>query len=157
MINIIKKLFTKNKEQPSKEDIPGRTFKRILTGRYFGCEDLAADEAKHLQEKQDKITQIKALELLPMYIKYTYDERSKESAHKKIIAAHVAFQKEVLAEKWNMIHVTEISFTVPYDNFEEFEKMAGVQLHKDFRDVTPSQDTNTYKGKERRKQTREET
>lgn len=155
MIKSIKNIFTKKKEEYT-PDPPGRTFKRILTGRYFGCEDVTADAAKIAQAKKEKIDQIRELELLPKYIRYTYEKTKEQTQDKKIVSAHVAFQKEVLAQKWNMIHVTEISFTVNYDDFDEFEQMSGVQLTKDFRDLTPNNDAAAYQGKERRKKKREE-
>ena len=55
MIKIIKKLFTKTKKREYTPDPPGRTFKRILTGRYFGCEDVTADAEKIAQAKKEKI------------------------------------------------------------------------------------------------------
>jgi len=67
------------------------------------------------------------------------------------ISAHVAFQKEVLAEKWNMVHVTEISFTVYRADFDKFEKMSGVSLTDDFRDLS----STTFNGKDRRKDKRD--
>lgn len=155
MIKIIKKLFSKNKKKEYTPDAPGRTFKRILTGRYFGCEDRTADATKIAQAKQDKIDQIRELELLPMFVRYTYESIKEQTDEKKIIYAHVAFQKEVLAKKWNMIHVTEISFTVNNVDFDEFEKMSGVHLNKDFRDLTPNTDTPVYQGEERRKDRRD--
>ena len=63
-------------------------------------------------------------------------------------------KKEVLAKKWNMVHVTEISFIVHYLDFEEFEKMSGVNLNDDFRDLTSETKNTSYKGKERRKEKR---
>ena len=155
MIKTIKKLFTKANKKEVTPDPPGRTFKRILTGRYFGCEDSTADATKIAQAKQEKINQICELELIPMYIKFNYEVKQEETHDKKIVSAHVSFQKEVLAKKWNMIHVTEISFTVNYDDFDEFEHMSNVHLNEDFRDLTPNNDTEVYQGKERRKKRRE--
>ncbi len=156
MIKIIKKLFTNTKKKEYTPDPPGRTFKRILTGRYFGCEDVTADAAKIAQAKQYKIDQIRELELTPIYIRYTY-KTTKESDHdKKIISAYVTFQKEVLAKKWNMVHVTEISFTVNYDDLDEFEQMSGATINKDFRDLTPNSDTSSYQSVERRKKRRDD-
>ena len=71
------------------------------------------------------------------------------------IIFYVIFQKEVFAEKWNMIHVTEISFTINRSDFEEFEKMSGVSLSEDFRDLSSEGNGATFKGKERRKEKRE--
>ena len=76
MIEIFKKLFGKNQEEKYIPDPPGRTFKRILTGRYFGCEDLNADENQIAKAKKEKIDQIKELELVPMFVRFTYDDTS---------------------------------------------------------------------------------
>lgn len=156
MITLIKKLFTKTKEKEYTPDPPGRTFKRMLTGRYFGCEDVTADAAKIAQAKQYKIDQIREHELIPMYVRYTYKKTQEQPPDKKIISAYVAFQKEVLAKKWNMLHVTEISFTVNHDEFKEFEQMSGVMLNKDFRDLTSNGDTPSHQGGERRKKPRDD-
>jgi len=156
LIKLIKNLFTKTKKKEYTPDPPGRTFKRMITGRYFGCEDVTADDAKIAQAKQYKIDQIREHELLPMYVRYTYKTTKEQAQDKKIISAHVAFQKEVLAKKWNMVHVTEISFTVNHDDFDEFEQMSGVLITKDFRDLTPNSDTPSYKDKERRKNKRDD-
>jgi len=115
------------------------------------------DENRIAEAKQRKIDQIVELELIPMFIRYSY--KNKIETHTKdnnfeIYSVHVVFQKEVLAEKWNMIHVTEISFIVNYDDFEEFEKMSGVSLSNDFRDLTSEDKSTPYKGKERRKEKR---
>ena len=147
MIKMFKKLFGIKEEQEVVADPPGRTFKRILTGDYFGCEKNETDIHKIAQSKQNKIDQINELELVPMFIRYTYIKDS-------IVSAHVAFQKEVHAKKWNMTHVTEISFTVYYDEFEEFEQMSGVRLSEDFRDLTAYANEDAYKGAERRKEKR---
>lgn len=155
MIGIFKNLFGKNKEKEYVSDPPGRTFKKILTGRYFGCEDRTADEARIAEAKQSKIDQIKELELIPMFIRYSYEDTKEETHDKKIASVHVTFQKEVLAQKWNMVHVTEISFTVDRSDIDEFEKMSGVSLSKDFRDLTTNDDTPVYQGAERRKKNRE--
>jgi hypothetical protein len=92
-----------------------------------------------------------------MFIRYSY--KNKIETHTKdnnleISSVHVVFQKEVLAEKWNMLHVTEISFIVNYADFEEFEKISGVSLNNDFRDLTSYENSTPYKGKERRKEKR---
>jgi hypothetical protein len=87
------------------------------------------------------------MQLIPMFIRYSYK-------NKEISSVHVVFQKEVLAKKWNMVHVTEISFVVNYNDFEEFEKMAGVSLKSDFRDLTPNENNTPYSGVERRKKRR---
>ena len=146
MIEMLKNLFSKKKEEEIIPDPPGRTFKRILTGRHFGCEDVNADESSNAKAKQDKIDQIKELELLPMFLRYTYKDERKHP-----VSVHVAFQKEVFAEKWNMIHITEISFTVFDADFDEFETMSGVSLTDDFRNLS----STTFNGKDRRKEQRE--
>ncbi len=115
------------------------------------------DENLIAEAKQRKIDQIVELELIPMFIRYSYKNKIKtdnEDNNLEISSAHVVFQKEVLAEKWNMVHVTEISFIVNYADFEEFEKMSGVSLNNDFRDLTPDENSTSYKGKERRKEKR---
>jgi hypothetical protein len=152
MIEMLKNLFGKNKVEEYIPDPPGRTFNRVLTGRYFGCEDKNANEATIAKAKQEKIDQIQELELTPMFVRFTYDDTQGDETEKHPISAHVAFQKEVFAKNWNMIHVTEISFTVLYSDFSEFEKMAGVSLTKDFRNLS----NTTFSGKDRRKEKREE-
>ena len=154
MIETIKKLFGKKKEEEHTPNPPGRTFKRILTGRYFGCEDINADEETVAKAKQEKIDQIKELDLKPMFLRYSYKSTGKKEIleeKEKPVSVDVAFQKEVFAENWNMVHVTEISFTVYYDEFDEFEKMSGVSLKDDFRDLT----STTFNGKDRRKKNRD--
>ena len=154
MIEMLKKLFGKKKEQSDIPNPPGRTFNRVLTGRYFGCENVNADEETIAIAKQEKIDQIKELELLPMFLRYSYESKRKkemESEEDHPTSVHVAFQKEVFAENWNMIHVTEISFTVLYADFDEFEKMAGVSLNDDFKNLTAT----TFNGKDRRKNKRD--
>lgn len=153
MIEMLKNLFSKKQEEYV-PDPPGRTFNRVLTGRFFGCEDKNADEETISQAKQDKIDQIKELELKPMFVRFTYEDAPDDTVadeDRHPISAHVAFQKEVFAEKWNMVHVTEISFTVDSTEFDEFEKMAGVSLKDDFRDLTNTK----FAGKDRRKEIRE--
>ena len=147
MIKIFKRLLGVKEEQEVVADPPGRTFKRILTGDYFGCEKNETDTSKIAQAKQSKINQIKELELVPMFIRYTYMKES-------IVSAHVAFQKEVHNKKWNMIHITEISFTLYHNEFDEFEQMSGVRLSDDFRDLTTYKNDADYKGEERRKEKR---
>jgi len=137
MIKKIKSLFGTQKEEVV-SDPPGRTFKKVLTGDYFDGAKKDADAIA--RSKQDKIDQIETLELLPKFLRFTYKKEEP-------ISVHVAFQKEVFARKWNMIHVTEISFTVKASDIEEFEKMAGVSLKNDFKDLTEVH----YEGKERRK------
>ncbi len=139
MINKIRKLFGTEKEEVV-SDPPGRTFKKVLTGEYFDGAQKESDAAATAKSKQDKIDQIITLELLPKFVRFSYEKEEP-------VSAHVAFQKEVFARKWNMIHVTEISFTVKASDFDEFEKMAGVSLKNDFKDLTEVH----YEGKERRK------
>lgn len=152
MIDMLKNLFGKKQEEYV-PDPPGRTFNRVLTGQYFGCEDKNADAQTIANAKKDKIDQIEELELIPMYVRYTYENTTSDATQeeRRPISAHVAFQKEVFAEKWNMIHITEISFTVYSADFDEFEKMAGVSLSEDFRDLTNTK----FAGKDRRKEKRE--
>ena len=153
VIETLKKLFTKKKEEEEHiPDPPGRTFKRVPTGRYFGHENPNADEASIVKAKQAKIDQITKLELKPMFVRYTY---ANNSGDHKISSAHVVFQKEVSAEKWNMTHVTEISFIVYPADFEEFEALSGVNLKEDFRDLTAEDNAVPYNGEERRKTKRE--
>lgn len=150
LIKKIKNIFIKSKQKEKSKDSPGRTFKRVLTGRYFGCEDMNATDAQITQAKKEKLEQIHELELIPMYIKYTHEHSKEKRDDNDLVSAHVAFQKEILAEKWNMVHVTEISFTIHRNDFEEFEKMSGVRLN-DFKDVTPDNNTGVYQGVEKRK------
>ena len=154
MIEIIKNLFVKKKIEENIPNPPGRTFKRVLTGSYFGCEDPNVDEGTITEAKQEKINQIMELELLPMFIRYSYDsvkKRSTNTEENHPTSVHVVFQKEVFAEKWNMVHVTEISFTVYYADFDEFEKISGFSLTNDFRDLTAT----TFNGKDRREENRD--
>ena len=162
MIKIFKSLFGKKEEYVP--DLPGRTFKRIETGKSFGCEDVNADESRIAQSKQRKIDQIAELELIPMFTRYSYGDTSKNNSSSqaeehhsdpKVSSVHVVFQKEVFAEKWNMIHITEISFTVNRSDFDEFEKMSGVSLSDDFRDLSSEANNTGFKGKDRRKEKRE--
>ena len=148
MIEIFKKLFGIKEKKEVVADPLGRTFKRVLTGDYFGFEKNETDKEKISKAKQSKIKQIKELELSPMFIRYNYEKDS-------IVSAHVAFQKEEQAKNWNMTHVTEISFTVYREDFDEFEQMAGVRLNEDFRDLTTYENDGGYKGEERRKEKRE--
>lgn len=153
MIKIFKKLFAKKKEEAYIPNPPGRTFKRVLTGIYFGCEDVNANESAIAEAKQEKIDQINELELMPMFIRYSYEGRNKrdtDTEENYPVSVHVTFQKEVFAEKWNMIHITEISFIVYYSDFSEFEKMSGVSLSDDFRNLT----STTFNGRDRRKEKR---
>ncbi len=164
MIEIFKGLFGKKREKEYVPDPPGRTFKRIETGKCFGCQDVNADESRITQAKQRKIDQIAELELIPMFTRYSYEDTGKNNSgtqaeedhpDQKVSSVHVVFQKEVFAEKWNMTHITEISFTVDRSDFEEFEKMSGVSLTNDFRDLSSEENSAEFKGKERRIEERE--
>ncbi len=155
MLKIFKSLFSKNKEKEYVPNPPGRTFKRIDTGRYFGCEDVNADENSVVKAKQRKIKQITELELIPMFTRYSYKDAHKNDPDPEVSSVHVVFQKEVFAEKWNMTHVTEISFIVNHSDFSEFEKMSGVSLSNDFRDLSSEKNSTVHKGKERRKKKRD--
>lgn len=147
MKRLLKKIFTKEDNvQTELVDPPGRTFKRVLTSEYFHHTDKNADCAMHQSSKACKIAQINEHELIPMYVRYLYEGDNP-------VSAHVAFQKEVFAEKWNMIHITEVSFNVKASDFLEFEKMANVTLENDFRDVTPKEGEG-YDGEDRRKKKR---
>ena len=145
MIKLFKKIFSNHSQTEVILDPPGRTFKRILTGDYFGHKKRDTDKNLQLHAKENKINQIKELKLSPKYVKYTYKNST-------VTTAHVAFQKEELSTKWNMLHITEISFTLYADEFKEFEAMADVNLKNDFRDVTLE---STYDDKERRKESRD--
>jgi len=153
MIHLLKKLFKKEKKDKVEEDPPGRTFKRILTGDYFSLQDLDAPSDQIHAAKQDKIDKINELALSPKFIRYSFQRRYGDD-EPLIEAAHVVFQKEVLDEKWHMVHVTEVSFIVRKEEFEEFEKMANVSLKTDFRDLTEYSQEHAYKGKERRRERR---
>ena len=156
MIEILKSLFGKKEEAEEYiPDPPGRTFKRVLTGRYFGCENENTDEGSVVKAKQEKIDLITELELAPMFIRYSYKSRSDQVADREVSSAYVVFQKEVSAEKWNMTHVTEISFVVFRVDFAEFEKMSGLSLENDFRDLTSEENSTPFSGRERRRAQRE--
>ncbi|MGC9351183.1 MAG: hypothetical protein ACP5D3_04280 [Sulfurovum sp.] len=150
MIELIKKLFGKKEEKELIPDPPGRTFKRVPTSKYFEGEYAPEETEKIAKAKQNKIDQIKTLELHPKFLRFKFENRESLEA----AAAYVVFQKELLDEKWNMVHVTEVSFCVKASDFQEFEKMAGVSLKNDFRDLTDI-NNETYKGEERRKEKRE--
>jgi len=130
----------------TKETPPGRTFKRILTNEYFGLANTVTNPKLQKEAQERKITQINEHNLLPIYVTYHYE-------HKKIIAAKVAFQKEEHAKKWNMIHITEISFLLYLEDFKDFEVMTKTNLKENFIDVTPEH--IDYEGIERRKNVRD--
>lgn len=150
MTKLIKKLFGRKEEKEFIPDPPGRTFKRVPTSRYFEGEYPPEETESITKAKESKIKQIKTLELLPKFIRY----RFKDNENKEKSAAYVIFQKEIFDEKWNMVHVTEVSFCVKSKDFREFEEMAGVSLHHDFKDLTQI-NNETYEGEERRKEKRE--
>ncbi|HEY9190586.1 MAG TPA: hypothetical protein VIM88_06935 [Sulfurovum sp.] len=149
MIRTLKNLFKTNKEEEYVSSPPGRTFNRVLTGRYFGCENKNADAITIAEAKKEKIEQIKELELKPKFVRFSYDP-ARTDKHAPV-SAYVAFQKEVYAENWHMVHVTELAFTVFRDDFEEFEEMAGVSLTQDFQDLS----SVNYDGEERRREKRD--
>ncbi len=139
MIKKFKKVFFKE-EKETIQDPPGRTFKKVLVGEYFSCEKEDVDQDFIAKSKQDKIYKIKLLELKPKFVRFSYKKE-------EVVSAHVSFQKEVFAQKWNMLHVTDLSFTVRASYFEEFESMADVSLENDFKNLSEIQ----YEGEERRK------
>ena len=162
MIRIFKSLFTKKKKEEYIPDPPGRTFNRVQTGDYFGCDDMDAEKHHIAEVKQKKIDQITELKLIPMFIRYSYRDlnqkkiqASEDHSIPEISSVHVAFQKEISSQKGQMTHVTEISFIVMRSDFDEFEKMASVSLNNDFRDLTDYNDNTPFTGGERRKKRRE--
>ncbi len=150
MFALLKKFFGGKREEKAVES-PGRTFKRILTGDYFGLRNPDASVETVQQAKQEKIDKIQELGLSPKFLRYAR-KKMPGKEEERIVAAYVAFQKEEFDPKLNMVHVTEISFIVPSEEFNEFEEMAGVSLREDFRDLYEAE--QTYKGEERRKKTR---
>ncbi len=155
MLDIFKRLFGKKKEEKHIPDPPGRTFNRVVTGRYFGCEDVNADESRISHAKQGKIDQIAELELVPMFTRYSCKDTGENHPEPEVSSVHVVFQKEVSAQKGNMTHITEISFIVNRSDFEEFEKMSGFSLNDDFRDLSSNENSIKYNGKERRQKKRD--
>jgi len=161
MIKIFKSLFGGEKEEEHVPDSPGRTFNKILMGKYFGCEDLNADKNRVSEAKQKKIDQITELELIPMFIRYSYEDTENNEIQAteyhpitKASSVHVVFQKEVSAQRGQMTHVSEISFIIHRSDFNEFENMSGVSLSDDFRDLTVYKNSVPYNGEERRKESR---
>jgi len=148
MLEFFKKIFASKEKKTVESEPPGRTFNRIITSKYFGCEEENIDaDTEHITAmKQSKIDQINKFGLKPKFLRYTYSKDSKE-----IESAYVVFQKETSSQRGNMIHVTELAFTVKCHNFEELEKMANISLENDFRNLTDYQ----YTGDERRKEHRE--
>jgi len=135
--------FQNSTQRDIENETPGRTFTRIPTGEYFGLQNNYATKNAHFESKLSKINQIKSHQMQPKYISYQYNNLDIQNAR-------VVFQKEVLAVKWNMIHISEISFIVYADDFKEFEEMASVNLKKDFKEIKE----DYYQGKERRQKTR---
>ena len=117
---------------------------------YFGCEDKNADQSRVAEAKQKKIDQIKELELKPMFTRYFYLEEVEDYTTTDPLSVHVVFQKEVSPENHNMVHVTELSFIVKFEDFEEFEQMVGLSLFNDFRQLSYEEDPDTFKGRDRR-------
>ncbi|KYJ86998.1 hypothetical protein [Sulfurovum riftiae] len=148
MLEFFKKIFSPKEEETVESEPPGRTFNRIITSKYFGCEEenLEADAEHIAAMKQSKIDQINEFELEPKFLRYTYSKDGND-----IESAHVVFQKEVSSQRGSMVHVTELAFTVKSHNFEELEKMANISLENDFRNLTDHQ----YQGQERRKERRD--
>ena len=146
-MNIIDRIF--GKKEKSMSENPGRTFTRIMTGDYFGLRNEHASAEDSFKAKEEKIAQIKELGLVPKYVRYQYNEGLVTHNEEDIHAAHVTFQKEEFDPKQNKVHVTEISFIVPKEEFAEFEQMAGVSLKEDFRNLYESE--KVYDGEDRRK------
>ena len=151
MLEIFKKLFAKPVEVEQKEDKPGRTFNKILTGKYYGLDDKNADKTLISELKAKKIDQIQELELKPKYLRYNYAKNTEEYKIENAISVQVAFQKERYSQKRQMIHVSEMSFIVKAEDFDEFEKKLDISLQNDFRHL---ESENTFDGKERRKEKR---
>jgi len=151
MLEIFTKLFTKPKEVVPEEEKPARTFNKILTGKYYGLDDNTADKTFIKELKDKKVHQIKELELKPKFIRYIYERGVENYTIEAAIAAQVSFQKERYSRKRQMIHVTEMSFIVKAEDFNELEKKLGLSLSNDFRHLAPE---NTFNGEERRKQKR---
>jgi len=156
MFGMLKKLFTNEVPVDNEEDAPGRTFKKIHMGRYFGLKDDNVNKSFHDEAKKKKIERIEELALEPKFLRYIYPKNVQDLTNIKPISAYVAFQKEDAPKNWNMIHIMEISFIVKSDDFNEFERMAHVSLEKDFRHLEPEGSRDIYQGQERRKQEREE-
>ena len=154
MLTVIKNIFGKKTYKNASTDAPGRTFNKVLTGKYFGCEDLDADPKRIAEAKQKKIDQIKELELKPKFTRYLYEDMVENHAVAKPISVQVTFQKEVSPEHHNMVHITEVSFIVNYEDLNEFEQMAGVSLFDDFRQLSSEEITASFEGIDRRNDNR---
>ena len=150
MIKLLQKIFGRNRRDGKEPEVPARTFRRVLTGDYFGLRNTDATAEMIQTAKQEKIDQIRSLGLKPKYLRYARKKSIENPESADILAAHVVFQNEEYDEKLHMIHVTEISFIVPKKEFEEFEKMAEVNLQKDFRDLFKDEQEHLSKGEERR-------
>jgi len=141
----------KKEEKRGEEEKPGRAFKRLMLGEYFGLQDKQAPKEAHQRAMQRKTNEIKRLQLKPAHLRYIRKTRiEKGEEHTYVAGAHVAFQKEEYNERWHMVHVTEVSFLVRAEEFDTFQTLCGVRF-EDFRDLTDFE----YKGKERRKKPRE--
>ncbi len=152
MLKIFKELFSRPKEEQQDElQQQGRTFNRILTSKYFGLEDNKADKTLIAELKEKKIQQIKELELKPKFARYIYENEVDDYTTEKPIAIQVSFQKERYSRKRQMLHVSEMSFIVKSEDFDEFEKKLDINLVNDFKHLAPE---NTFKGIERRKEQR---
>ena len=154
MLTVIRNIFGKKTYKNASTDAPGRTFKKVLMGKYFGCEDVDADPKRIAEAKQKKIDQIKELELKPKFTSYFYQDIVENHAVAQPISVQVTFQKEVSPERHNMVHITEVSFIVNYEDFDEFEEMSGVRLFDDFRQLSNEEITASFKGVDRRNDTR---
>ena len=151
MLEIFKKLFTKAPEPEQVEDKPGRTFNKILTSKYFGLEDNRADKTLIAELKEKKISQINDLQLVPKFARYLYTKDVEDYTKEEPIGVQLSFQKETHRKKRNMIHVSEMSFIVKSEDFDEFEQKSKVNLSNDFKHLAPE---NTFNGIERRNQIR---
>ncbi|MCF6244119.1 MAG: hypothetical protein L3J43_03715 [Sulfurovum sp.] len=156
MLDMFKNLFLKPKkvnvtEDKSTEPKPGRTFNKILTGKYFGLDDKNANKKLINELKDKKIQQINELGLTPKFARYIYAKGIDDYSTETPISVHVAFQKERYSRKRQMIHISEMSFIVKANEFEEFEKKLEVNILNDFTQLAPE---HTFKGTERRKEQR---
>ena len=150
MLALVKKLLGKREPYRYEPDPPGRTYKKILTGQYFGGTTPHHNEQTRLASKENKIRLINEHQLLPATVRYTYKKEFDDTLYKvsndqkDILSAYVVFQKEVFDEKWNMVHITELSFILYPHEFYEFESMANVSLKENFKDLTAFQDSEHF-------------
>ena len=150
MIKLFKKLLGVIEEKEYTPDPPGRTFKRVITSKYFGAEDPEATKEYVTKAKQNKIDLLIEHEVVPKFLRYTF----KDKEQKEVESVFVVFQNEEIDEQWNMVHVKEVSFYINASDFKEFEEMAFVSMEHDFKDLTELNEEN-YQGPERRKEKRE--